>query len=331
MPRTCWKGKCRAEGMFSGSGRWCAGLVLALAAVGAATPRAAAATAPQPQVWLISTCSAPCSGDVEAGLGQIAFWQLDPTDSCRWLPADAEALGRAAPLPTAVFIPGFNTGPDAAIQEANAVYCDMQREAAGRPFRLVIWAWPSQRDRQARISADMRLKACWCDAESYYLACILSRLPAGAPVGLIGYSYGARIAGGALELLAAGRLPGYSLPAEARAAWTAAPRSVRVLLVAAAMDADWLAAGHRNGDALSIVQRAAVTLDCCDRVLHWYTRLYGRGGPPALGGVGPTGCDGGKLQVLDVACAVGKKHDWYRYESAVAQQLGWFTFLAGDP
>jgi hypothetical protein len=318
---------------FSGSGRWFIGLVLALAAaaVGVATPLAASAAAPRQQVWLISTCGAACSGDVEAGLGRIAFWQLDPADPCRWLPADAEALGRGAPLPTAVFIPGFNTGPDAAIQEANAVYCDMQREAGGRPFRLVIWAWPSQRDRHARISADMRLKASGCDAESYYLACILSRLPVGAPVGLIGYSYGARIACGALELLAEGRLPGCSLPQEARAAWTSAPRSVRVLLVAAAMDADWLAPGHRNGDALSIVQRAAVTLDCCDRVLRWYTRLYGRGGPPALGCVGPAGNDGGKVEVLDVACSVGKKHDWYRYESAVTQQLAWYTFLAADP
>jgi hypothetical protein len=177
----------------------------------------------------------------------------------------------------------------------------------------------------------MRLKACWCDAESYYLARTLPRLSNGAPVGLIGYSYGARIACGALELLGGGRLAGYSLPQEARAAWTSAPRSVRVLLVAAAMDADWLAPGHRNGDALSIVERAAVTLDGCDRVLRWYTRLDGRGGPPALGCVGPTGHDGGKLEVLDVACSVGKKHDWYRYESAVAQQLGWFAFLAAAP
>jgi hypothetical protein len=316
---------------LSGNGRWSIGLVLALAAaVPAATASPAWAATPGQQVWLISTCGVPCSGEVEAALAKIAFWQLDPGDPCRWLRADVEVLGRGAPLPTAIFIPGYNTGPDAAIQEATAVYCDMQQAAGGRPFRLLVWAWPSQRNRHGRISADVRLKASWCDVEGYYLARTLARLPAGTPVGLVAYSYGARIAGGALELLAGGQLAGRSLPDEARAAWTSGPRPVRLLLVAAAMDADWLASGRCDGDALSIVQRAAVTLDCGDRVLRWYSRLHGRGGPPALGHAGPAGCADAKVEVLDVACAVGKKHDWYRYESAVAQRLAWYTFLAGE-
>ena len=33
---------------------------------------------------------------------------------------------------------------------------------------------------------------------------------------------------------------------------------------------------------------------------------------------------------VDVACWAGKKHDWFRYESApnMAQRLAWYTFLA---
>jgi hypothetical protein len=293
----------------------------------ATAPLPAAAAGPQQQVWLIDTSAAQCAGGLEAGFQQIAFWQLDPQDPCRWRRTDAEALGRSDPLPTVIFLPGYNTGPDAAIQEANALRCDLEREAAGRPLRLVIWAWPSQRDRQSRLRQDVQMKACECGAEGYFLARTLSRLPAGAPLGLVGYSYGARIACGALALLGGSPSAGASLPQEARAAWTAVPRPVRVLFVAAAMDADSLACGE---NCLATVQRAAATVDCRDRVLRLYTRLYGRGGPPALGGVGPIAEPSGKLRLIDVSCAVGKKHDWYRYESAVTQTLAWYAFLAGE-
>ena len=74
--------------------------------------------------------------------------------------------------------------------------------------------------------------------------------------------------------------------------------------------------------------RPAVTVDPCDRVLRRYPRLYGRGGPQALGCAGPAGCDCAKLELLDVTCTVGKKHDWERYEPAVSGRVAWYTFLA---
>ncbi len=49
----------------------------------------------------------------------------------------------------------------------------------------------------------------------------------------------------------------------------------------------------------------------CDRVLKWYPRIYGRGGPDALGFIGPTGCgEYNKIELLDVACEVGRDHHW---------------------
>jgi hypothetical protein len=305
-------------------------LLLALWPAAAAGQPAPPPPAAAPQVWLISSRSAPRCGDLEAGLERIAYWRLDPCDGCRWLAADAEAFRRGGDpaVPTTVFVPGYTAGPDTAIEEGGTLCCDLERAACGRPFRFVIWWWPGDRDRHARIARDLRAKACGCDIESYYLARTLPAIRPGTPVGLIGYSYGARIIGGALELLAGGHLAGRSLPAEARAAWTSAPRPLRAMFIGAAMDADWLAPGHRDGAALAMVQRVAVTQNCCDRALRLYPRLCGRGGPQALGSAGPLGPDGEKLEVLDVSCSVGKRHDWYRYESAVSGRLAWYAFLA---
>ena len=44
-----------------------------------------------------------------------------------------------------------------------------------------------------------------------------------------------------------------------------------------------LAPGGRHGLALSLVDRMLVTRNGCDRVLRWYPRMYGRGGPGGPG------------------------------------------------
>jgi hypothetical protein len=45
------------------------------------------------------------------------------------------------------------------------------------------------------------------------------------------------------------------------------------------------------------------------------------------------GAAGGKLDVVDVSCEVGRKHDFDRYEecSTVFQRLAWYTFLCEAP
>ena len=109
------------------------------------------------------------------------------------------------------------------------------------------------------------------------------------------------------------------------------------MLLAAANDADWLLPGHRDGRALALVERMLVTINAADRVLKHYPRLYGRGGPEAMGATGAYcdpqsgGCD--KIEEIDVACSVGRPHDWNRYVAApeLIERLGWYTFLEAAP
>ncbi len=304
-------------------------LLLSLFLVAAARPALADDAG---EVWLVSTQGRRFAATWRRA-AQIEYWRLGP-DHC-WQPADAAAFhqGDRPGTPTTVFIHGNRIEPDEAVEEGWPVYQQMQQSAAGRPFRLVLWSWASQRAVRG-VRADVLVKLDFSDAQSYYLARFLGELKADVPVSLVGYSLGARAATGALVLLSGGSIADRCLPAAVVAQQAQGhPRPLRVVLVAAACDADWLLPGHRDGLALGLVQRMLVAANPCDRVLKHYPRLYGRGGPEAMGAVGayccpqPGGCD--KIETLDVACSVGPRHDWYRYIAApeLLERLGWYTFL----
>jgi esterase/lipase superfamily enzyme len=296
---------------------------------------ALAAAADQPaQVWLLSTRDAPLCGDLEAGRSAIQYWRLDRDHA--WQAADAADFHRGdqRAMPATVFIHGNRIDPDTAVEQGWRLYPRMCEEAAGRPFRLVLWSWPSERIKRG-VRHDVWQKVEFSDAQSYYLARFLADFQPDAPVSLIGYSLGARVATGAMELLAGGSIADRRLPDEVvvrRARQH--PRPFRVVLTAAACDADWLLPGHRDGQALSLINRMLVTTDARDPAMKWYSRLYGRGGPEALGCAGPCclpqpgSC--GKIELIDVSCSVGRRHDWDLYAAApeLDEHLGWYTFLA---
>ena len=252
------------------------------------------------------------------------------------MPADAEAFQAAddATQPTVVFIHGNRTDADEAVWKAWYAYESIRAETNCQPFRYVIWSWPAERVYR-RNSDDTRLKAAYSDAESYYLAQWLDVLRPDVPVSLIGHSFGPRIITGALHLLGGGEVAGRALPESTVAAWSAGKRNpVRAVLLAAAIDADWLAPGGCHGLALPLFDRLLITRNGCDRVLRWYPRLYGRGGPQAMGFVGPCGVgDAENVHVVDVGCTVGKMHDWRCYCSASNVRSRWlqYTFLENVP
>jgi pimeloyl-ACP methyl ester carboxylesterase len=294
----------------------------------------AAAQNPASQVWLANTRSAPGCGDLEAGASQITYFRLDEA-CCRWQAADAAAFQAAFTpgVPTIVLVHGNGSDEEAAVQHGNELYCLLKQHACGHPFRLVVWSWPADKVVR-RPRPDVQIKVCRSDVEAYYLAHMLAKLPKGAPLTLVGYSLGARTVCGALELLAGGPAACRNLPAETLEAWKASgPRPIRMMLLAAAMDSDWLEPCCPDGLALVAVERTLVSRNGYDKVLKWYSRLYGRNGPEALGYAGPASTVGGKLEIVDLSCEIGREHDFDRYQesSAVSQRLGWYTFLCDPP
>jgi hypothetical protein len=283
------------------------------------------------QVWLLSTRGASCCCESDNIADVVRYWRL--SDDCGWLSADAKDFhSDTAAVPTVVFIHGNRTDADEAVAKGMHVYQTIRCATGERPFRYVIWSWPADRVGR-RNRPDVQLKAAYSDAEACHLAGWLAGLRPQIKVSLIGHSFGPRIIAGALHILAGGEVAGRALPDASVAVWNAKKRGpIRAVMLATADDFTALSPNGRHGLALSQLDEMLVTCNGCDNVLRHYPRLYGRGGPEALGYVGPYGVDAEKVTVVDVSCTVGKTHDYEYYCSASNVFCQWarFTFLDDD-
>ena len=133
-------------------------------------------------------------------------------------------------IPIGFAMHGNRVSSSQAIRQGMMAYRQFTaRVPASQPVRFVIWSWPS--DRIHGILRDVRAKAARSTTDGKYLAWTLHQLDPQSRVSLIGFSYGARIATGALHVVAGGSLDGFSLaPARkprtpVRAAFAAAATS----------------------------------------------------------------------------------------------------------
>lgn len=290
------------------------------------------ADAPTGDVWLVSTRQAPRCGEQRLLEARIPLWQAE--GDC-WSSQSLDALKKIVqedPRPMFVFIHGNRESLQSAITHAEAVRCKL--EQSGRKYRLLIWAWPSDRVGR-RQRPDVQRKHAYTPTQAGYLADLLRLLDHREELCLVGYSFGARIAVEALARLSASEIPPNSaLHGDAVAAGSAGDSKrpawrIRLVLVAAAVDAWDLSPQGRFSAAASVAERITITRNCFDPALRFYPRMYGRRGPPALGYVGPFGGDP-KLRVVDLSCAVGRTHAWVCYAAAIAPGI-YFSSEANPP
>lgn len=311
-------------------------LCLSSPAVKAENP--AAGDANCDSVWVISTRSAPLCGRSSMASASLDYWhrETDEQGNSQWQPSDAAAFHAAevSEGPACFLIHGNRVSHCEAIQEGMQVFHCLKSQSAGRKFRLVIWSWPSMQINGGNRQ-DVRVKAARSDVQAYYLARCLRQMDADAHVGMIGYSFGARVISGALEMLAGGQVAGYSLEenVERGDSGRRLPQ-MRIVLVASAIDRCWLMPGRRNGSALELVDWALVTKNQCDPVLKHYPKIYGCNGPQAAGYAGPalTMEQREKTEILNLSCSVGNSHDWQSYlcSPCLYWQLGECVFVESE-
>ncbi len=282
-------------------------------------------------VWIISTRdSAGCASSHTAKTG-LRYWRLDRQS--HWHRLDGEAF-RAADdpdVPTNFFVHGNRTTRQLILADAWPLLKQLEHHAAGRPFRYVIWSWPADRV-PGTARKDVLVKAARSDTQSYLLAQCIRGMSPEVRVSMIGYSFGARVITGALHLLGGGQVSGRSLgqPVVSRRV------PIRAVLVAAAIDYDWLAPGRRSGLALSQVDRMLVTRNTSDPVLRHYPLMNRKRSSKAMGFAGLAaprlrGTQQRKVEILRLDRSVGKAHAWKKYLGAAAlrRRLPLYVFL--DP
>ena len=272
----------------------------------------------QDEIVLVSVRPVGCSCDPETlakGVQVQAYQVCDESGRRRWQPYDLESLVTAdASVPTLVFVHGNQIAPGEDKQEGLTVYRRLVNYGGNSgPIRCVIFSWPSTKIRGPLN--DYRVKAARTRPVGCEFAWFLNQLPADTPLTLVGYSYGARVITGGLHILAGGTLSGLGLDQPVHTD----RRPVNVVLIAAALHANWLGPNQYHGLAMSQVDHMLMLNNCQDVAMRYYhfSSKYGR--PQALGLRGPT-CispeDRAKITMRDLSCYDGPRHDLFRYLAA---------------
>jgi hypothetical protein len=273
----------------------------------------------QDEIELVNTrqiygpCCEPES--IRKGIRVENYAVCDEMGHRNWQPSDLASLLSFDPtVPTVIFVHGNQITPWDAKCEGLAVYrhlimhaCDTAR------IRFIIFSWPSSKI-SGGLMNDIRVKAARTGPAGCQLAWLIDQLPAETPLGLAGFSFGARIITGGLHILAGGSLGGSMYLAE-----HVHPERppIGVMMMASAVHAHWLGDGQYHGLAMTQVSRMCLINNCEDPAMKYYDFIEpGHGGPQALGLCGPTYIsreNARKVFNRDVSRSVGNVHDLMRY------------------
>lgn len=265
-------------------------------------------------IWIVSCRGVGAPGSAP-NLNQLVYGRR--FNNRGWTPSNQHAFSKSGSRASATIV--FVAGDGYSYAQARDLGLNAyQRMVAGLPsevsVRFVIWSWPSDPVTRRRVR-DVRIKASRTPWVAWCLSHWLDTIERPGQICLVGTGMGARIVGEALHLRGGGKLGGYQLTA-------ANSRSpVRVVLISAAIDHDWLLPGRRLDRALSSVERMLVVTNSKDPVLRRYHWLYGmRSRAVALGYAGlaggaPATTIASKIEQVDAASLVGPNHGFMYYFS----------------
>ena len=225
----------------------------------------------------------------------------------------------ASPTRTVVYVHGNRIAPGEDRYRGMLIYRSLVAQGRpSQPIRFIIWSWPA-----TTIPGpikDMRLKAARTCPVGWQLAWFLDQLPEETPVSLIGYSFGARVASGALHVLGGGRLNGLKLTERLH------PQRppIRVAMIAAAFDADWMLPGRYHGRAISQVEKLVLVTNHRDPVMRLFHFSVDRRRIHALGKEGvphaqSLGKAARRIKPVDMTQEVGRSHLLVDYLAATGK------------
>lgn len=259
-------------------------------------------------VWLVCTRNLPCDGSSSDCLEGLVVHRLQDAG---WRRSDLDELV-ADQTPTTVYVHGNRYESTDAIEVGTTWSRLLVSGGCCDGIRFVIWSWPSAPE--CGPVRDLRTMAYRSELQGRYLAEFVDLLPDASPVSLIGHSYGSRLISSTLHLLGGGTIDHVMQEAPC----PECERSVRAILMAAAVDCDWLLPGRRHGSALLAAERVVVLKNDRDPILKRYHLLYPCNDPQALGYAGlprsilcgPYGC---QVAECDVSDFVGARHSWVNF------------------
>ncbi len=290
------------------------------------------------ELWIVSS---RCLPDLEkcTTLQPVTFSVSRFECATGWTASDdaqlAASFAAQPSMRTVVYAHGNWMTAENATGRGSYVY-NRASACAEEPIRFIIYSWPSQRD--GRPIRDVYEKADRSNTDTYYFANLLSRIPEQSPLGILGFSFGGRVVGGGLHLVAGGTLEGRTSPT-----WST-QRQVHVSFIAPAFDRTWLAANREYGMAMKNVEALVNIYNSRDPVLRRFRFIDRVTTPIAAGFSGladpratqPLQADA-RIAQYDCGEAVGTSHDemnyyrkCYAYDIALDNVLGKRTASNND-
>jgi hypothetical protein len=240
------------------------------------------ARAQPPELWFISTraCSQVLGAEPGPSLQVSRFDSQGHISRCDPGELHAAASGR----PVIFLIHGSYYTADMAITEGPIIRNNLAAHGALAPDALVVtFNWPSEFV-YPNIIRDANDKARLAFVAGHHLARVLQGFPAGSRICLVGHSDGGLVALSALHLLAGGTL---DTGEEATVLREPGPAlRLRAVVIAAAVDRDWLDPGRRLDHALGASEGVLCLFNPLDPILvihpfGWYSdqrRALGKSG-----------------------------------------------------
>jgi len=263
------------------------------------------------QIWLVCTRHLGCDGVTE----QLPDYRVQYFAQDAWHHADAATLlsyddpTRA----TVIYVHGNRYSAGDAIASGWEAYHALTRCAADQPVRFVIWSWPS--DKQGGPIRDARSKSSRTLVEGYYLARLMTRIQPEVSTSIIGYSFGSRVALGAVHMAGGGQLAGRVVPDLQQQDQTA---MYRVAMLAAGTEDDGLLPGQRFQMAMSRTEHLLNLYNPADPVLKRFHVINKWEKPSAMGYAGiygerSLGTAAERITDCNVSGVIGKTHDEEAY------------------
>ncbi|MEQ8786184.1 MAG: hypothetical protein RIC55_07785 [Pirellulaceae bacterium] len=279
--------------------------------------RPAAAPRDDDQIWLINTRCLGCPARDLLTESKLSIWRYTKQDGTTgaWSKSSAaDFVAAQSPERRICFLlHGARTEHYEATRRGFVTHRAVTSSApADQPMTFVTWSWPTAP--AGRPLRDLRAMASRSDIESCYLAGLLARLDPQTPVSLLGFSYGARAATGAMHLLGGGTLLGRTLPSDDNSQRPL----VTAILWTPAMNNDWLIPGRYHGEAVNCVDRMLVLYNPCDRAMRFYhlvapSRKYGGMGYSGLASPGRLGNAVERVEQYNTSGQLGGEHSFVNH------------------
>ena len=267
--------------------------------------------------WIISSRPTKCPPSDPDSSRELGYIYRTPRGMVPYSRDDF--LGSLRPdRPVCFVIHGsYNYWPDVLSESAKSFRWVMQA-AHGRPVQFVYFSWPSDGYAHVVFPVELAVMGRRSAVHGVFLANLITKFPREQPVTIMGHSHGARCAVAALHALGGGAVDdGSRLPAE-----SPVPARIRSVLLAAAVDHDWLNPGECYGQALQPVERMLVVHNPRDGWLGVYPLKNLMGNDAALGYRGLQFEDqmklselGQKITLLDASHLAGRSHDFGAFHS----------------